>query len=339
MSLARNSIPLTALSPSATGGTGARAFYSGDAEEPPVTIRDAAISQTNRVSLYRGWERSNGLGTVYAIELGAGGPIKIGFTYEDDARERMREVARGGCHEVYIAAQFAGTIDDEARLHFYFRQQIVAPETYSPSDELRDLLARPSQEVRQFLRSKVPNPPHIALLARPVKDKGARKRPKYRLSEAVREKVRTAKEREEMSAFKGVAEAAGVNSPDIDAIAEISASTGLQPAAAHFVWVLQRCSGHVVPRSVLLRLVSSTVHKKILDVYACHARKAGFPIGTVFRGGYYYGEVPLEVEHFPTRLVRGGRECPDRSRRRATLPVRQPDGTIKHIPLTTARVP
>lgn len=34
MSLARNSIPLTALHDSATGGTGARAFYSGDHSAP-----------------------------------------------------------------------------------------------------------------------------------------------------------------------------------------------------------------------------------------------------------------------------------------------------------------
>ncbi len=252
-------------------------------------LHAAPIHKINSGATYAaGLARRPALGTVYAIELGKGGPIKIGFTFRNDARQRMREVARRrGCTDVYILCQFAGTVDDEARLHFYFRAHRIAPETYAPVSHLTALLALSPQDVCQFLRRNVPNPPTMAKLSNSVKNNTWHNKPSNVVNKMRRVSILSRKDSETISSFSELFADCAVNNPDDKAIRSIETFYGVRRPIAHLAWALDRLRGHVVPSAALCPLISASGNKKIVDVYACWARRAGIAIKGIKHRGFY----------------------------------------------------
>ena len=75
--------------------------------------------------------------TIYFLQAGARGPLKIGLT--DNLRNRLR-LLRGhfGQHLVLLAS-VCGSRDEELRIHRYARPWQIAGEWYSPADEITEL--------------------------------------------------------------------------------------------------------------------------------------------------------------------------------------------------------
>lgn len=78
--------------------------------------------------------------TVYFIQAGPGGPIKIGYTARSGAH-RLRESQTGQHRELILLVEAAGTREDEAGLHGLFRDRRVRGEWFENCQELQDLIA------------------------------------------------------------------------------------------------------------------------------------------------------------------------------------------------------
>ena len=79
-------------------------------------------------------------GTVYFIESGPGGPVKIGYT-SDTPQSRIRVMQTGNPSRLRLLASMEGTEADEAELHERFEDARIRGEWFHPTKMLLAVIA------------------------------------------------------------------------------------------------------------------------------------------------------------------------------------------------------
>lgn len=79
------------------------------------------------------------MGTVYFIEEGPGGPIKIGFTSRL-ALTRLKELQTGNSRELKLLVDVSGSEDDEDSLHKRFAFAKIRGELFRRTPSLLELI-------------------------------------------------------------------------------------------------------------------------------------------------------------------------------------------------------
>lgn len=77
--------------------------------------------------------------TIYFLQRGEDGLIKIGFT-DRNARRRRSEVQVGCPEKIRVLAEVLGTLDEEQALHKQFESARVRGEWFEPVPELLELI-------------------------------------------------------------------------------------------------------------------------------------------------------------------------------------------------------
>jgi hypothetical protein len=79
-------------------------------------------------------------GSVYFVQAGEGGPIKIGWT-GGDPKARMRDLQTGNPYPLSMLGHVPGSGADEAELHDRFRHLRMVGEWFKPAPEIVAFLA------------------------------------------------------------------------------------------------------------------------------------------------------------------------------------------------------
>ncbi len=87
-------------------------------------------------------------GFVYFIQVGADGPIKIGYSRTDPLR-RMGQLRAGCPWELRLVGAIRGTKFDEKRLHEKFSQFKLRQEWFCPDVDIREILFLPALRYRR----------------------------------------------------------------------------------------------------------------------------------------------------------------------------------------------
>jgi len=74
--------------------------------------------------------------TVYFIQAGEDGPIKIGFTRSKSVEKRLSDLQHGNAETLVVLASIEGSLIDEKNLHIKFSQFHIRGEWFEPSYEL-----------------------------------------------------------------------------------------------------------------------------------------------------------------------------------------------------------
>lgn len=84
------------------------------------------------------------IGSIYILQVGTDGPIKIGFT-KSDVKCRIRAIQVGSPHILRWIGVYAGTRADELNAHRLLRNSSLRGEWFYPT-----------QEVLAFVRQQAP---------------------------------------------------------------------------------------------------------------------------------------------------------------------------------------
>lgn len=83
-------------------------------------------------------QRANGAHTVYFIQAGKGGAVKIG--YAKDVRRRMAELRISCPHDLVLIGAMPGGAEKEAELHAMFWSVHLRGEWFCPCEPLYDFI-------------------------------------------------------------------------------------------------------------------------------------------------------------------------------------------------------
>lgn len=93
--------------------------------------------------------------TIYFVQAGEGGPIKIGQSEKPE--KRIRELAIGVPHQLLPLGILDGGSGDEADLHVQFAAAHVMGEWFSPVPEILDFIKEKAKPFPRHLKGKRSN--------------------------------------------------------------------------------------------------------------------------------------------------------------------------------------
>lgn len=114
---------------------------------PPETAEELKLlaKKINILSGRRRKRRHRGDGSIYFIQQGDNGPIKIGYT--TDLLSRMDTLQTGSPYKLNLVLCFQGFVTTERELHAKFRKDRMRGEWFAPSEELMTFI----EEKREWL--------------------------------------------------------------------------------------------------------------------------------------------------------------------------------------------
>jgi len=90
--------------------------------------------------------------SVYFIESGSGGPIKIGIAI--DVGKRLRQIQVGNPHPLAVLLEIPGGEEREGRLHALFREDRIHGEWFRRSPAILTFIARSITEASSLQQAK-----------------------------------------------------------------------------------------------------------------------------------------------------------------------------------------
>ncbi|NQT56480.1 MAG: GIY-YIG nuclease family protein [Desulfobacteraceae bacterium] len=91
---------------------------------------------------------------IYFIQQGEDGPIKIGYTDDEDAQRRLSQLQTGTHHKLHILTTIEGNKLYETELHERFEGLKLSGEWFKPSETLLNYIENPPRLRQDMLRYK-----------------------------------------------------------------------------------------------------------------------------------------------------------------------------------------